>query len=74
MSPPPKSVKSTPAKTCDKAEDCLGVLLGVLERENPDLADLVRAWPSLPYPIRAAILVLVETTTSGNRETRDDGE
>jgi hypothetical protein len=37
----------------------LGALLGVLDRESPDLALVARAWPALPKRLRAAVLALV---------------
>lgn len=41
---------------------------------DPDLQRLVNAWPTLPEPIRAAVLALVGTGPSGTEtETPTDG-
>ena len=53
------------AETYDSSRVELGVLLGVLERECPELAAIVAAWPTLPDPIRAAILAMVEAVAGG---------
>jgi hypothetical protein len=47
-----------------QSQPCLGVLLGVLDREQPDLARVLRAWPTLPEPLRAAVLALVATASN----------
>ena len=39
----------------------LGVLLGVLERECPELTAIIAAWADLPEHIRQAIITLVES-------------
>ena len=46
------------------AEPCLGVLLGVLDRESPELALVARSWPSLPQALRAAVLAIVRSTST----------
>ena len=41
----------------------LGVLLGVLEREHPELTIILTAWPHLPEHIRKAIITLTESVS-----------
>ncbi|MGD1001192.1 MAG: hypothetical protein ABSA67_10905 [Candidatus Brocadiia bacterium] len=36
--------------------------LAFLSEKSPDLADVVRAWPKLPEPLRAGILAMVRAT------------
>jgi hypothetical protein len=38
-----------------------GARLGVLDREAPDSALVVHAWPTLSEPLRAAVLALART-------------
>lgn len=47
----------------DDAHERLGVLLGVLEQEQPGLAMVVRAWSGLAEPMRMAVLALVAAST-----------
>ena len=37
-------------------------MLAHLDQISPDLADLIRAWPELPEPIRASIVVMVRAS------------
>ena len=39
----------------------LASCLAFFEREQPDLARIVRAWPTLPEPVKLAVLALVGT-------------
>ena len=43
-------------------ENVLAVCLALLERENPDLAGVVRAWPELPDAVRARIVAMVKAS------------
>ena len=55
-----ESITGQSGDTCDTPNDPLGVLLGVLSQESPDLAMIVKAWPTLPGPIKAGILALIQ--------------
>ena len=46
--------------TYDAEPECLGALLGALRAESPDLARVVAAWPTLPEPVRAGIVAMIE--------------
>lgn len=54
------STTDTVDAACDATQQ-LGVLLGVLDRDAPDLAAVVRAWPALAEPLRAAVRALVDS-------------
>lgn len=43
-------------------ENVLASCLAFLSEKSPDLADVVRAWPKLPEPLRAGILAMVRAT------------
>jgi len=36
--------------------------LALLERETPDLAAVIRAWPTLPEPVKAGIVAMVRAS------------
>lgn len=46
---------------CTHPNSVLASCLALLEREQPDLAAVVRAWPTLPEPIRAGLVALVRS-------------
>ena len=58
----------SPQKTALSAEG--GAESGALTTQtgpiDPDLSRILAAWPSLPAPIRAAMLALVGTATAAN--------
>jgi len=60
------------AETCGDGQERLGVLLGALAAEiapvAPDLADLLTAWPTLPEPIKAGIVAMVQSTVDSKHE------
>jgi len=62
-------VNDHPAETSEPSSVELGVLLGVLERECPELAAIVAAWADLPEPIRKAIITLVESVRDNESAT-----
>jgi hypothetical protein len=49
--------------TCADGEPCDCHNLCQTLAENPDLAALVDAWPTLPEPIKAGILAMVKAST-----------
>jgi len=53
-------------KDLQQFEKELGVLLGVLESDHPELTTIITAWPHLPEHIRQAIVTLVEAVTQGD--------
>lgn len=55
-----ESLTDCSADTYDPSSVELGVLLGVLERECPELAAIVAVWADLPEHIRQAVITLVE--------------
>jgi len=50
------------AITSDFIAERLGVLLGALGPSFDGLAAVVKAWPTLPEPIRRAIVAMVEAS------------
>ena len=44
----------------------LGVLLGVLESDHPELTTIISAWPHLPDHIRQAIVTFVKVATQSD--------
>ena len=54
----PQTTETT--EVCATEGECLGVLLGALRAESPDLASVVEAWPKLPEAIRAGILAMID--------------
>jgi hypothetical protein len=38
----------------------LAETLALFESQSPDLADVVKAWPKLPEPVKAGILAMVK--------------
>ncbi|HEX7450001.1 MAG TPA: hypothetical protein VF306_20745 [Pirellulales bacterium] len=42
----------------------MSVCLALLQQKTPDLAAVVRAWPSLPEPVRRGILAMIEASQS----------
>jgi hypothetical protein len=48
-------------------QECLTALLGQIECDDPQLAELIRAWPSIPEEIKAVILAAAETATNKAR-------
>ena len=61
-----ESITSDSANTCDNPADPLGVLLGVLRSECPDLAAVVAAWPTLPDAVRAGIVAMVRASAAAD--------
>ena len=47
---------------CDRGADQLGHILALFASQNPDLAEVVKAWPNLPEPIRKGILAMVKAS------------
>ena|SRR6478736_6000157 len=45
--------------TCENAADCVACYVALLERENPDLAAVVKGWNDLPPAVRAGIVAMV---------------
>ena len=45
--------------TYERDPEILTSCLVVLERNGPDLAAMVAAWPALPEPVKAGILAMV---------------
>jgi hypothetical protein len=41
-----------------------GANSGAVDARDPDLAHLIAAWPTLPEPIRLAVLALVDAATT----------
>ncbi len=62
---PPQSGTKEQAETYEHTPDGLGALLDALQ-ESPGLAAVVTAWPTLPEPMRAAILAVVEAAAKDN--------
>ena len=48
--------------SCDTPVFDLADCLALLRSQSPDLAAIVKAWPTLPEPIRRAVLALVEAS------------
>jgi hypothetical protein len=46
-----------------KPETVLASCLALLSERDPDFVRLLKVWPELPEPIRAAILAMVKATT-----------
>jgi hypothetical protein len=63
-------IAATSVESGDSASERLGVLLGVLDRESPDLALVVRSWQRLSDPLRAAVLAIVRTPAQRRAERR----
>lgn len=63
------NVSDPPADTYDPSNVRLGVLLGALERECPELAAVIAAWADLPEPIRKAIITLIECVRESESAT-----
>jgi hypothetical protein len=40
----------------------LAFCLAFLSQNQPDLAAVIKAWPTLPAPIKAAILAMIKST------------
>ncbi|MCE9556742.1 MAG: hypothetical protein K8T91_25615 [Planctomycetes bacterium] len=53
------STSADSVPSCDDSQNALGGLLGVL---TPELADVVKAWPTLPEAIRAGIVAMVKAS------------
>jgi hypothetical protein len=53
---------TVPAGIYNPAENPLSPDLSVAVGKCPELAELIRVWPSLPEPIRAGILAMVKAT------------
>jgi hypothetical protein len=49
----------------DPAPNHLSPDLSVAVQNYPDLADLIRAWPTLPEPLRAGIMAMVRSSAKG---------
>ena len=56
----PQSVSSDVAMTYENADPTLTDLLTDMARIDPDLAFMVRAWPTLSEQAKAAILAVVK--------------
>jgi hypothetical protein len=56
-------------KTCGESADsaCRALCRNIAEID-PDLANLVTAWPTLPEPIKAGIAAMVKASTPGQGE------
>ena len=54
--------------TYENADPVLTDLLTAVEGESPELAELIRTWPTLPEAIRTSILVIAKVVTSGADE------
>ncbi len=54
------------AMGCDDQEKRLAFCLAFLTEKMPDLAAVVKAWPTLPAAIKAGIRAMVEAAASGS--------
>ncbi len=54
------SATDSKSRACGLDAGRLGALLGALRAENPDLANVIDAWPKRPDVARAGILAMVE--------------
>ena len=55
-----------PESIYEQSIEELGVLLGVLEQDHPELVTIVSSWPHLPEHIQQAIITLIEAATQGD--------
>jgi hypothetical protein len=55
----PANATDVPADSYKPAENHLSPDLSLNVANHPQLADLIRAWPSLPEALRAGILAMV---------------
>ena len=51
-------------EVCDAKQDCLGVLLGALRAESPDLAAIIEAWPILPNVVKTGIKAMIDSAVT----------
>ncbi len=58
---------------CESRDSVLPDSLPDSLQSDPDLASIVRAWPTLPEPIRAGILATVRAVGGGTSETAEGG-
>jgi len=56
------SPSSSSITTCDDAENVLAFCLAFFDRESPDVAAVLRAWSTLPEPVREGILAMVKAS------------
>ncbi len=71
--PPPDSVSPEPAQTCEQPPDNSADSSASLAGNDPDLAAVLQAWPTLPEAIKAGILATVRAV-GGTLATAEGGE
>jgi hypothetical protein len=65
-----KTVKELRQSDCDVESSVCTPVCTETAKADPDLARLIDAWPSLPDPIRRAMLALVASTDPAAKSSR----